>query len=643
PGDFQINGNGVTLGLIGGSIDASNVNLNGGVISGHGDIDAVIRDVSVINASAAGILALGDNSVNAVNLTGLLNVDAGEVVLNSSGFTNLGSLTVLNGGTLRAGGVALGQGDNLVGGGTVAARISADTGSIVTATGNLTLGDASSLSGFFSDGELYADSHTVTILDQDVAVLGSLTSLGDAQGPGELTAPNGLILENGKSLAGTGTINNAFNNQGHVVGPTSPDKLDFTGNVKGIGDFDGNVVYSGTFSPGNSPGRVQVNGNATFLTNSVFEIELTGLQPGLEHDRVDVSGTATLAGTLDVQLPGGYVPQLGDQFEILTFGNRVGDFDNYTGLAIGGGLQLQSSLDGSRLILTTVSNNDTVSPTVVSIGINTDQVDPADLPSRPQPTSWQQQHSDIRSLVVQFDEPINATTADIRLTNLGVNAPLDADSSFAVAPSHLSVSGDTLTLSFAPSELSDGIYQLEVLGTLTDLAGNPVDGNGDGTGGDPHVLRGNSTNKFYKLAADWNGDTGVSVFDFGSFSYWFGIAVPTAPAYMDVNLDGGVSVFDFSTFSNQFGIGIVNPLPFTGLAARRIATVDGHSEQSIDRQADEVKPQHASAVDWLFAMRDLPRKDAMAENERRGIVARKSETKDSHDLEGVLDQLFMDF
>jgi hypothetical protein len=52
------------------------------------------------------------------------------------------------------------------------------------------------------------------------------------------------------------------------------------------------------------------------------------------------------------------------------------------------------------------------------------------------------------------------------------------------------------------------------------------------------------------------------VFDFTTFSYWFGLAVPTAPLYVDLNRDGGISVFDFSPFASNFGTGIVYPTAF---------------------------------------------------------------------------------
>ena len=68
---------------------------------------------------------------------------------------------------------------------------------------------------------------------------------------------------------------------------------------------------------------------------------------------------------------------------------------------------------------------------------------------------------------------------------------------------------------------------------------------------------------FHQLEGDFNGDGGVSIFDFGVFAYYFGQSVPdNAPRFADLNGDGGVSIFDFSVWSASFGVSIV-PEPQT--------------------------------------------------------------------------------
>lgn len=61
------------------------------------------------------------------------------------------------------------------------------------------------------------------------------------------------------------------------------------------------------------------------------------------------SGLEALDGTLNISLIGGFTPLLGQSIVILTFGSVSGDFANYTGFDIGGGLILVPSFEPPRL------------------------------------------------------------------------------------------------------------------------------------------------------------------------------------------------------------------------------------------------------------------------------------------------------
>ncbi|MFT5523515.1 MAG: hypothetical protein ACI9HK_001462, partial [Pirellulaceae bacterium] len=210
---------------------------------------------------------------------------------------------------------------------------------------------------------------------------------------------------------------------------------------------------------------------------------------------------------------------------------------------------------------------------VDSVGINANMIDPPDRGGAgAQPTSWTRQRSDLRQLVVTFTTSILADENGFVLTNLGVNPAADPDTVIPLTSNHITVNGNTVVLDFDADELLDGVYQLEVLPTVTDLIGTPLDGNGDGFGGDSFVYSGDTNNKFYRFFVDWNGDSGVSVFDFSTFSYWFGLPTGESPAYADVNRDNGVSVFDFTHFSDQFGSGVSLPVAFALAEVPVVAT-----------------------------------------------------------------------
>jgi len=95
-----------------------------------------------------------------------------------------------------------------------------------------------------------------------------------------------------------------------------------------------------------------VSGNLT-LTGAL-NVGLGGTAAG-QFDRIQVTGAATLGGTLNVSLVGGFLPAIGDTFEILTFASRTGDFATVTGLALPNGNTLQYSPEATRIRLITTA------------------------------------------------------------------------------------------------------------------------------------------------------------------------------------------------------------------------------------------------------------------------------------------------
>jgi hypothetical protein len=324
-GQFRVFGDQVQVGLASATLTAERWQLpTHARLSGSGSISGLL--VGGERIEATGDLVLGTGGLGGFNFAGTLVVHGFTVTLNAADFARLGTLTTLDGGMLDADhGVSLPAGSTLQGTGTVAGPVAAQVSSTIAATEDLVLGDAASYAGFFSDGGLNVGPYEVTIQDRDAGVLGSYTALGDSSGPGTLRAPHGLLLENGKTLAGYGVVHDAFENQGRVVaeGPLPADRLEFTGDVRGAGDFDGNVLFSGTYSPGNSPAEIPFGGSVTFAPTATLYVELGGLTPGSQFDRLDAAGTADLGGALNVSLIGGFVPAVGNRFEIISAGTGV--------------------------------------------------------------------------------------------------------------------------------------------------------------------------------------------------------------------------------------------------------------------------------------------------------------------------------
>ncbi len=93
----------------------------------------------------------------------------------------------------------------------------------------------------------------------------------------------------------------------------------------------GTVVNAGQFSLGRAPGIVNITGEYVQSTSGTLSIEIGGLTPGNGYSQLRVSGMAMLAGTLQATLTNGFLPQVADQFVVMTFGSRSGAFANITG------------------------------------------------------------------------------------------------------------------------------------------------------------------------------------------------------------------------------------------------------------------------------------------------------------------------
>ncbi|MDG1438036.1 MAG: autotransporter domain-containing protein [Emcibacteraceae bacterium] len=110
-----------------------------------------------------------------------------------------------------------------------------------------------------------------------------------------------------------------------------------------------NLTVSGVLAPGNSAGTTTVIGNYAQLSTATYEAEV--FADGT-HDLIDVSGTATLDGTLLVQFVDDSADYAGnEQYTVLTAdGGIVGDFET----------SLASGLTGDLFMVYNIIGNDVV-------------------------------------------------------------------------------------------------------------------------------------------------------------------------------------------------------------------------------------------------------------------------------------------
>jgi hypothetical protein len=176
----------------------------------------------------------------------------------------------------------------------IGAKIQADTGSVIRATGDLTLGRVLA-SALVLRGRIEGGAGTVILQDGHPVTI-----------EGELVIGGGLVLS------------------GNLLIPT----IAAGGRLEGHGRVGVGLNVAGTVAPGEPAGRLGVIG--TLLLNlGTYEADLGNHAAG-EWDSLEASGDAALGGTLALHRLASYDAAPGDSFAILVCNHLVGTFANVT-------------------------------------------------------------------------------------------------------------------------------------------------------------------------------------------------------------------------------------------------------------------------------------------------------------------------
>ncbi len=294
-------------------------------------IDGKVRQNNgVSNTIKNGLTVNGSWNLNSVNLNTNLNfangdgtdqtlTGNGEVVMSDKTtnriITDNTVLTVDTNQTIRGAGQLLANSGGMINKGTIRSE----------GANSLTI-DANAL-GFENRGTV------------DVSNAGGLRNVGDyLQTAGTTHVDSTLTLQSGVAniqgglVSGTGTIVGDVNNTGGTVGP------------------------------GNSPGTLNINGDYMQAAAATLAIEIAGL---FSFDLLDITGDATIDGTISVSLLGGYAPTIGDTFRILVTNSLNGTF-NTNLLPTSSGIPIFDVVYGADFIeLTTVANSAVPLPAAV--------------------------------------------------------------------------------------------------------------------------------------------------------------------------------------------------------------------------------------------------------------------------------------
>ena len=133
------------------------------------------------------------------------------------------------------------------------------------------------------------------------------------------------------------------------------------GILRGVGNLTANVNNTGgAVEPGASPGILNIASSAnpaiagsyTQAAGGRLVIEVGGLTPGTQHDRLVVAGTANLNGTLELKQFNGFLPQNGDQITVLTASAITGAAPGVVLIGFPGCVSANAQIVGNALRVT---------------------------------------------------------------------------------------------------------------------------------------------------------------------------------------------------------------------------------------------------------------------------------------------------
>ncbi|QEY32758.1 hypothetical protein EVJ50_11500 [Synechococcus sp. RSCCF101] len=286
-----------------------------------------------------------------------IDVSSGTLAVNTSNSVNAASLS-LSGGTLTGSTDIAFSGSSTFSGGTIAGTgnvtfagplaistsapsIDARTVTHTNASGTSSLASGSQLNlnnnaSFINDtGAVFSfpvSGTATSFLDIDAGTASTFTNNGtlNKSGTGTLSVFGAVALNNQGTinlLEGTFAAGSTFTQAGTVdlaTGTTLSASTSFTNNgtISGLGTIDlggtGTLTNEGTLAPGGTgtAGTLTISGNLQQAAEGSLALDLGGTGLG-QSDRIDISGTTGLDGSLDSSLINSYVPSDADQITLL--------------------------------------------------------------------------------------------------------------------------------------------------------------------------------------------------------------------------------------------------------------------------------------------------------------------------------------
>jgi T5SS/PEP-CTERM-associated repeat protein len=267
------------------------------------DVDGEIG-VAGFGGNGNGKLTIQNGSQVASDVAAIGTWDGslGEVVISNSNWAVAGSITVGNAGsgmlTIHSDGAVSSSGGSILSNSTVTVD---GTGAVWNVGSQIRMWQHPNATLVIQNGG------RVNAEDPMLAIRANSSS--------EITLDSGGILDaRGEIEMNTGAFN-------------------FLGGTLHVETFDHHLVnQGGTLAPGNADvpaGSTVVTGNYTHQAGATLAIDIGGTGQGTQYDFVDVQGTASMAGILQLSLVDEFVPDADDQFVVFNTATLwLGSFSN---------------------------------------------------------------------------------------------------------------------------------------------------------------------------------------------------------------------------------------------------------------------------------------------------------------------------
>lgn len=309
----------------------NNMRLLGGTLSGAGrhvitPNDAIFDGVAdAITIAAGARVDLSEGTGNLLRLEGTI-INDGQIIISDVGgsITNMGIVgSVMLGGS---GSVLLtGADDNRIQAVVSGANdiLTIGPNQTITTTADTLIDNTIMNCRFVNEGIIEANGGG---FDLETHSPKTNNNIMRAVAGGNLRIEGGVTIENAAGVINVdGASTLSMVSSGRVEGGT----LNCSGTLATTGSA--NELDGVTVKPGDSPGTMTIDGafSPNLTAATVLEMEIGGMNPGVDHDVINASGQMRLGGTLRAFAINGLNPQLGDRFVIMNVGSFNGTFDAF--------------------------------------------------------------------------------------------------------------------------------------------------------------------------------------------------------------------------------------------------------------------------------------------------------------------------